>query len=88
MLIAMLIGITVPARLRHRSWRKEAAIRAQGYASSAPCYEYRLKYKTYPADSERLCSDRIPDPDGSLAAALAISIPMLTAQRRRGGKRS
>jgi len=70
MLFTMLIGITVPARLRQRQLSKEAAIRAQGYTIELALLEYKIKYKTYPADLKDL-SDRIPDPDGSLAAALS-----------------
>jgi hypothetical protein len=69
LLIALLIGVTVPARLERRSWAKEAAIRAQGYALERALTEYRIKYRTYPADVNAL-RDRVPDPDGTLAAAL------------------
>lgn len=70
MLMALLIGVTVPARLEHRKLAKEAAIRAQGYIIERALTEYRIKYKTYPAYVNDL-RERIPDPDGSLAAALA-----------------
>jgi len=70
MLIVMLIGITVPARLEHRRWAQEAAIRAQGYAIERALYEYQVKYKTYPAALKDL-QQRISDPDGTLTAALA-----------------
>jgi type II secretory pathway pseudopilin PulG len=68
-LIALLIGITVPARLEHRRLSREAAIRAQGYAIESALTAYKIKYKTYPADLRDL-QDRIPDPDGTLATAL------------------
>jgi type II secretory pathway pseudopilin PulG len=70
MLIALLIGITVPARLEHRRWAQEAALRAQGYAIERALYEYQVKYKTYPAALKDL-QQRIADPDGTLTAALA-----------------
>lgn len=70
LLIALLLGVTVPARLQHRRWAKEAAIRAQGYTIERALFEYRLKYQTFPADVKDL-QERIPDPDGSLAAALS-----------------
>jgi hypothetical protein len=70
LLIALLIGITVPARLRHRELAKEAAIRAQAYTIERALFEYHLTYKTFPADLKDL-RERISDPDGSLAAALA-----------------
>ena len=69
-LITLLIGITVPARLEHRRLSKEAAMRAQGYAIECALTEYRIKYKTYPADIKDL-QERISDPDGTLAAALS-----------------
>ena len=71
MLIALLIGVTVPARLEHRQLAKEAAFRAHGYVIDRAFAEYRIKYKTYPADVSDLL-ERLPDPDGSLAAALSI----------------
>jgi type II secretory pathway pseudopilin PulG len=69
LLIALLIGITVPARMEQRRLSKEASIRAQGYAIELALAQYKLKYKTYPADLRSLL-DRTPDPDGTLAAAL------------------
>ncbi len=69
MLIALLIGITVPARLRNRRYSKEAAIRAQGYVIEEALTAYRIKYKSYPAEIRDLLK-RLPDPDGSLAAAI------------------
>jgi len=69
LLIALLIGITVPARMEQRRLSKEAAIRAQGYALERALTEYRIKYKSYPADVITL-KERIPDPDGTLAEAI------------------
>ena len=69
MLIALLIGITVPARMEHRRLAKEAGFLAQGYTIERALLEYRLKYHTLPADYKTL-QERIPDPYGSLAAAL------------------
>ena len=68
-LIALLIGVTVPARMEHRRFSNEAAMRAHGYAIVRAVTEYKIKYKTYPADVQTL-RNRIPDPDGTLAAAL------------------
>jgi type II secretory pathway pseudopilin PulG len=68
-LIALLIGVTVPARMEHRRLANEAGMRAQGYAIERAMTEYKIKYQTYPADL-RVMQDRIPDPDGTLAAAL------------------
>jgi type II secretory pathway pseudopilin PulG len=69
MLIALLIGITVPARLEQRKLAREAAIRAQGREIARAYAEYRIKYQTYPADKVELLK-RLPDPYGTLAAAL------------------
>ncbi len=68
-LLALLIGITVPARLRQRKIAEEAGFRAQVYTVERALTEYRIKYQSFPADVKDLM-DRIPDPDGSLAAAL------------------
>ena len=70
MLIGLLIGITVPARLEHRKLANEAAFRADGYVIERAFTEYKIKYKTYPAEVSDLL-ERLPDPDGSLAAALS-----------------
>jgi type II secretory pathway pseudopilin PulG len=69
LLIALLIGITVPARMEQRRLSKEAAIRAQGYAVERALTAYRIKYQSYPADLRTL-QDRIDDPDGTLAEAI------------------
>ena len=68
-LIALLIGITVPARLRQREMAKEAAIRADWHTFEAAVLEYRARYHTYPGDLREL-RDRVPDPYGTLAEAL------------------
>jgi hypothetical protein len=80
LLIALLLGVTVPARLQHRRWAKEAAIRAQGYTIERAFFEYRLKYQTFPADVKDL-QERIPDPDGSLTAALSNIDPSAYSPR-------
>jgi type II secretory pathway pseudopilin PulG len=74
LLIALLIGVTVPARMEQRRLSKEAAIRAQGYALERALTEYKIKYKTYPTDLRTLL-ERIPDPDGTLAAAVLTIDP-------------
>ena len=70
LLMALLIGVTVPARLEHRRLSKEAAIRAEAYTIERALTEYKIKYQSYPADVNDLL-ERISDPDGSLAAALS-----------------
>ena len=68
-LIALLIGVTVPARLQQRELAKEATIRARYYTVEAALAQYRQRYHTYPADFKDL-RDRIPDTYGTLADAL------------------
>ena len=68
-LIALLIGVTVPARLEQRELAKEATIRARYWTVEAALLEYRQRYQTYPADFKVL-RDRIPDTYGTLAEAL------------------
>jgi len=68
-LIALLIGITVPARLRQREMAKEAAIRADWHTFETAVLEYRERYHSYPADLKDL-RDRVPDPYGTIAGAL------------------
>jgi hypothetical protein len=68
-MIALLIGVTVPERLRQREMAKDAAYQAYWYTFERAVFEYQVRYKTYPADTADL-RKRIPDPDGSLAEAL------------------
>ena len=68
-LIALLIGVTVPERLRQRQRGIEAGFHAQGYAIDRALLEYRLQFGTLPTDLKDL--SRLPDKDGSIAAALA-----------------
>jgi len=68
-LIALLIGITVPERLRQREMRREAAQQAYWHTFEAAALQYQARYKTYPADFNDLQA-RIPDPHGILAEAL------------------
>ena len=49
--------------------------RAQGYALERALNEYKIKYHTYPTDLRTLV-DRISDPDGTLAAAVANIDPI------------
>jgi competence protein ComGC len=74
MLIGLLIGITVPARLEHHKLANDAAFRAHGYVLDRAFTEYKIKYKTYPAELNDLL-ERLPDPDGSLAAAISTLDP-------------
>jgi len=71
LLIATLVGVTVPARLRQRQMAIEAGIQAQGLAFELACFEYKLRFGKLP-DQSSLKEDllSLPDPDGSIAAAL------------------
>jgi type II secretory pathway pseudopilin PulG len=68
-LIALLIVVTVPERLRQREMAKEAAFQSYWHTFEAATLEYQLRYQTYPADLNDLRA-RIPDPHGTLAEAL------------------
>ena len=68
LLVLVLIGVTVPARLRHRQWGIEAGMKAQGYALDRVLLQYREKFGTFPSDKKDLA--RLPDADGSIAALL------------------
>lgn len=72
-LIATLIGVTVPARLRQRRISIQAGLNAQAYTRIRALLEYQALYKTLPTDFKDLA--RLPDPDGSIAAALANTDP-------------
>jgi hypothetical protein len=69
LLIALLIGITIPERLRQRQMSKDAAFRAYWYTFEHAVLEYQARYQTFPADLKDL-QNRIPDPHGTLAEAL------------------
>lgn len=73
-LIALLIGITVPARIEQRRLSKEAASHALALAVERAFTEYKIKYHTYPADVVAL-RERTSDPDGTLAEALRYADP-------------
>jgi hypothetical protein len=49
-LIAVLIGVTVPERLRQRQMAKDATVKAHYYRFEAATFEYQVRYQTYPAD--------------------------------------
>ena len=70
LLIGLLIGVTVPARLQHRREAREAAMLADWYTFEGAVTAYRIKHKTYPADFKELQEDT-PDPYGLLAASLS-----------------
>jgi hypothetical protein len=67
-LIAVLIGVTVPDRLRQRQDRLDAEANAPGLTMGRAFYEYQLQFGTLPTVAKDLT--RLPDKDGSIAAAL------------------
>jgi hypothetical protein len=69
LMILTLIAVTVPARVRQRRTRIEAGLAALGYTYDRALLEYRARYGTLPTDLNNLRD--LPDPDGSIAAALA-----------------
>jgi len=69
LMMAILIGVTVPERLRHRQWGIEAGSYAEGRTFARAQFEYQLKYRTFPTDPKNDLK-RLPDPDGSIAAFL------------------
>jgi hypothetical protein len=70
LMFATCIGVTIPERLRQRERSHEAAQEALGYTFNRAALEYKLRYKTFPSDINEL-KDKLPDPDGSIAAMLA-----------------
>jgi hypothetical protein len=68
LLVLVLIGITVPARLQHRQDSLQAAANIQGLTFSRAIFEYSVKYQRVPNDLNDL--RQLPDADGSIAAAL------------------
>jgi hypothetical protein len=77
LLIAVLIGVTVPARLRQRNIALEAAQQVHALTIDRALFEYQLRFKTLP-DKSTVKTDlaKLPDPDGSLAAALSEMDPI------------
>jgi hypothetical protein len=74
LLVLVLIGITVPERLQQRHDGIEAGVSAPGYRLARALIEYREAFGTLPSEPKNL--RRLPDPDGSLAAALANVDPL------------
>jgi len=69
MLIATLIGITIPERLRQRQMGIDAEFYAQGYTIQLALLDYRDLHGTLP--SALMDLKELPDPDGAIAAALS-----------------
>ncbi len=67
-LVAALIGITVPERMRQRQYSIRAEVTARYHTVDRALFEYRQLYRTLPTDIGEL--KKLPDPDGSIADAL------------------
>lgn len=72
-LILILIGVTVPERLRHRQDGIDAGVHVTGRTFDRAVLEYKLTYQRVPSEPNDL--RRLPDADGSIAAALEILDP-------------
>jgi hypothetical protein len=70
-LIATLIGITIPVRLERRQWGIDAAVHARAYTIHRALLEYRGRHGYLPLQDELITElSTLPDPDGSIAEAL------------------
>jgi hypothetical protein len=68
LLVLILIGITVPARLQQRQDGIQAAANIPALTFSRAIFEYSVAYQKMPNDLSDL--KKLPDADGSIAAAL------------------
>ncbi|MEP6717526.1 MAG: hypothetical protein ABJB21_00205 [bacterium] len=68
LVILILIGVTVPERLRARQLGIEAGLNAQAYRIDRAFVEYREKFGSLPDNMSDL--SRLPDDDNTLTAAL------------------
>jgi len=71
--LAVLVGITVPERLRMRELALRAAENAVLYETDLALARYRKRFGTYPAALTDL--RRLEDPDGSIARLLTVIAP-------------
>ena len=71
LLIAVLIGITIPERLRQRAMARNATQYSVAYTYSRAFLTYRELHGFIPGPDELVSELKtLPDPDGSIAAAL------------------
>jgi len=68
--ITLLIGMTIPERLRQRELALRAADNALVYATHGVLLQYKMRYKTLPPTPDEL--RRLPDPDGSVDRVISI----------------
>jgi len=71
--LAVLIGVTVPERLRMRELGKRAAENVVLYETDLALARYRKRFGTYPAALTDL--RRLEDPDGRIARLLSVVAP-------------
>lgn len=69
-LSATLVAVTVPERLRRRQWAIEAATYADIYTVQLAALEFRELRGGFPSTFKEL-RDNVPDPHGTIAAALS-----------------
>lgn len=76
-LVAALIGITVPERMRQRQYSIEAGMYARGHTLHRAFLEYRDLHGTFPPDKDKYVEAlrTLPDADGSIAEALRFVDP-------------
>lgn len=71
LLVATLIGITVPERLRRHQWAVDAGYYAQAYTIQRALLEYRAAHGTLPTADDLVKElSSLPDPNGAIAEAL------------------
>ncbi|MET0623692.1 MAG: hypothetical protein ABW250_11980 [Pyrinomonadaceae bacterium] len=73
LLLPVLVGVTVPERLRMRELARRSAENALLYETDIALMRYRRRFGTYPAALTDL--RRLEDPDGSIARLLATVAP-------------
>jgi len=76
LMVATLIAVTVPERVRRHQWGVEAGYYAQAYTIQRALLEYRALHGTLPpADDLVKGLSSLPDRDGSIAEALRFVDP-------------
>ncbi|MDT5262571.1 MAG: hypothetical protein QOC61_1575 [Acidobacteriota bacterium] len=73
LLLATLIGVTIPERLHMRELARRAAANAVLYETDLALARYRQRFGTYPAALTDL--RRLEDPDGSIDRLLSVVAP-------------
>jgi hypothetical protein len=67
--LTILIGLTIPERIRQHERGVDAAKNVEGYEAIKVLYEYRARFNSFPATAEDL--QNLPDPDGSVARLIS-----------------